>query len=36
MMAKHNSVTLGFDDYAQKIIPVVEPVRGQLYSPQVS
>jgi hypothetical protein len=27
-MAKHNSVTLGFDDCAQKTIPVVEPVRS--------
>jgi hypothetical protein len=25
-MAKHNSVTLGFDDSAEKIISVVDPV----------
>lgn len=27
-MAKHNSLTLSFDDSAQKTIPVVEPVRS--------
>ena len=27
-MAKHNSVTLGFDDSAEKIIPAVDTVRG--------
>jgi hypothetical protein len=27
-MAKHNSLTLGFDDCAQKTVPVVEPVRS--------
>ena len=26
VMAKHNSVTLGFDDSAEKIISVVDPV----------
>ena len=27
-MARHNSVTLGFDDSAQKTIPMVEPVQS--------
>jgi hypothetical protein len=31
-MAKHNSVTLGFDDCARKTIPVVAPVRGGVKS----